>query len=160
MFYKTLGSGVREMTNPPGSTVSIALCGVAVVVPGCLTAASGFLPAVGPAASGMLASQSVTRRSHRVLDGATGEGESDVLPAVAAAIEVGSDINAVKQQGNTALHSAALQGFSRVVELLVSNGAALNVKNTRGQTPLTAAMTVPNPSQTTVDILRKSGATE
>ena len=95
-----------------------------------------------------------------MLDGATVENESDVLPAVAAALELGSDINAVNQQGDTALHSAALQGFGRVVELLAANGAALNTKNKRGQTPLTVAMTVPDPSQTTVDILRKLGATE
>jgi len=111
-------------------------------------------------AVGMLSSPAADRRSHRVLDGAKVENESDVLPAVAAALELGSDINAVNQQGNTALHSAALQGFGRVVELLVANGAALNAKNKRGQTPLTVAMTVPNPSQTTVDILRNSGATE
>ena len=58
-------------------------------------------------AVGMLSSTSVNRRSHRVLDGAKVEDESDVLPAVAAAIELGSDINAVNSQGETALHSAA-----------------------------------------------------
>ena len=111
-------------------------------------------------AVGMLSSPAVTRRSHRVLDGARVEDENDVLPVVAAALELGSDINAVNQLGDTALHSAAQQGFSRVVELLVANGAALNTRNKRGQTPLTVAMVVPNPSQPTVDILRKSGATE
>ena len=123
-------------------------------------------------AVGMLASQAVTRRSHRVLDGATVETESDVLPAVAAALQLGSDINAVNQQGDTALHSAALQGFGRVVELLAANGAAMNVKNKRGQTPLTAAISAaqvraaPGDAaavksfQATIDQLRRLGAAE
>lgn len=123
-------------------------------------------------AVGTLASLSVDRRSHRVLDGARVEDESDVLPAVAAAIELGSDINAANAQGDTALHSAASQGFSRVVLLLTEKGADLNVKNKRGQTPLRAAMdaaqlrAVPtDPAattafQATIELLRKVGATE
>ena len=91
-------------------------------------------------AVGILSSSSVNRRSHRVLDGAKVEDESDVLPAVAAAIELGSDVNAVNSQGETALHSAAAQGFSRVVLLLAEKGADLNVRNKRAQTPLTAAI--------------------
>ena len=50
-------------------------------------------------AAGILASTQVDRRSHRVLDGATIESESDVLPAVAAALQLGSDINAANQLG-------------------------------------------------------------
>ena len=123
-------------------------------------------------AVGMLSSPAVNRRSHRVLDGAKVEEESDVLPAVAAAIELGSDINAVNSQGETALHSAAAQGFSRVVLLLAEKGADLNVRNKRGQTPLRAAITaaevraVPtDPAavksfQATIDQLRKLGAAE
>ena len=123
-------------------------------------------------AVGMLASTAVDRRSHRVLDGAKVEVESDVLPAVAAAIELGSDINAVNAQGETALHSAAAQGFSQVVLLLAEKGSDLNVRNKRGQTPLTAAITaaqlraVPGEPasvkslQATIDQLRKLGATE
>ncbi len=123
-------------------------------------------------AVGMMSSTAVDRRSHRVLDGAKVEEESDVLPAVAAAIELGSDINAVNSQGETALHSAAAQGFSSVVLLLAEKGSDLNVKNKRGQTPLAAAISaaqlraVPTdqaevkPFQATIDQLRKLGATE
>jgi ankyrin repeat protein len=123
-------------------------------------------------AVGALASLAVDRRSHRVLDGATVENEDDVLPAVAAAIELGSNINAVNQQGDTALHQAAVQGFSRVAALLVEKGADLKIKNKRGQTPLAAAISaaqvraVPvDPAsaklfQTTIDTLRKLGAAE
>jgi ankyrin repeat protein len=123
-------------------------------------------------AAGMMASLAVDRRSHRVLDGATVESEDDVLPAVAAAIELGSDINAVNAQGETALHSAASQGFSRVVQLLAEKGADLHVRNKRGQTPLTAAITAAQARaisgepasvksfQATIDQLRKLGASE
>lgn len=123
-------------------------------------------------AVGVLASLAVDRRSHRVLDGARVEAEDDALPAVVAAIELGSDINAVNQQGDTALHSAASQGFSRVVALLAEKGADLKIRNKRGQTPLTAAITaaqvraVPtDPAaaksfQATIDTLRKLGAAE
>ena len=56
-------------------------------------------------AVGTLSSMSVDRRSHRVLDGAKVENESDVLPVVAAALELGSDINATNSQGRP--HSTA-----------------------------------------------------
>ena len=123
-------------------------------------------------AVGTLSSLSVDRRSHRVLDGAKVEVESDVLPVVAAALELGSDINATNSQGETALHSAATQGFSRVVLLLAEKGADLNIRNKRGQTPLAAAIAaarvraVPGDeetvksSQATITQLRKLGATE
>jgi ankyrin repeat protein len=123
-------------------------------------------------AVGTLSSLSVDRRSHRVLDGAKVEDENDVLPVVVAAIELGSDINATNSQGETALHSAATQGFSRVVLLLAEKGADLNIRNKRGQTPLTAAIAAaavragPGDAaaeksfQATINQLRKLGATE
>ena len=40
--------------------------------------------------------------------------------------------------GETALHSAASMRYDTVVQLLARNGADLNVKNKRGQTPLAA----------------------
>ena len=104
-----------------------------------LTKADGTTPLM--LAAGMLSSPATNRRSHRVLDGAKVEDESDVLPVVAAAIELGSDINGTNTQGETALHSAAAQGLSRVVLLLAEKGAELNVRNKRGQTPLAAAIT-------------------
>jgi uncharacterized protein len=119
---------------------------------------------------GMLASPAVNRRSHRVLDGARVEEESDVLPAVAAVLDLGSDINAVNQQGDTALHFAASQGFSRIVQLLTEKGSDLNVRNKRGQTPLTAAISAAQlrgtdpaaaaPFEATIQLLRKLGAAE
>ena len=81
-------------------------------------------------AVGMMASTQVDRRSHRTLDGAKIEDETQVLECVRTALALGSDINAVNQAGLTALHSAAAQGFSRVAQLLRSQGAIETVSKT------------------------------
>lgn len=129
-------------------------------------------------AVGMQASNQSNRRGQRVLDGNKVEDESRVLQGVTAALDLGSDINAVDSQGDTALHSAASQGFNRVVQLLADRGALLSVKNKRGQTPLASLLgggaggrgrnpaadvdsdAVPGPSssQSTIELLRKLGA--
>ena len=79
-----------------------------------------------------------TRRGIAVIDGGKPEAEAQVLQAVAAAIELGADVNAANQAGDTALHAAANQGFNTIVQLLADRGAQLNVKNKRGLTPLGA----------------------
>jgi ankyrin repeat protein len=124
-------------------------------------------------AVGMMASTQVDRRSHRVLDGARIEDEGQVLQGVKTALSLGADINAVNQQGDTALHSAAAQGFNQVVQLLADSGAALSVKNKRGLTPLSLAVRgaaqgkgaeaalesdQSGSPQSTVDLLKKLGA--
>jgi ankyrin repeat protein len=109
-----------------------------------------------------------------------------VLEGVKAAVELGGDVNAANQAGDTALHSAAAQGHDTVVQFLADKGAQLNVKNKRGQTPLAALLgggagrgrnaaaaaaaagadltgvDSPReiPHQSTVALLRKLGATE
>ena len=112
------------------------------------------------------------RRGHRVLDGAKVEDESQVLQGVTAALDLGSDINAVTSQGDTALHGAAAEGYNRVIQLLADRGALLSVKNKRGQTPLQVAMSgggrnraaaddvaaAPNLNSQTIALLRKLGA--
>ncbi len=58
------------------------------------------------------------------------------LECAKVAIGMGADVNAVNQAGETALHGAASEGYSEIVQLLVDKGAKLNVRNKRGQTPL------------------------
>jgi len=128
-----------------------------------LMAAAGM----GVSLSGNLAR--ADRRNLQVVDGGKMEEESRVVATVTAALNVGGDVKAVNQAGETALHSAALLGYDRVVQRLVDNGAQLNVKNARGQTPL-AAVTGPSAAgaaksreiayQSTADLLRKLGAVE
>jgi ankyrin repeat protein len=109
-------------------------------------------------AAGMLASTQDDRRSHRVLDGAKIEDEHQVLEGVRTALELGADVNAVNDRGDTALHSAVAQGFNTVVQLLADHGASLNVKNKRGLSPLSAALAQQTPPQNTVELLKTLGA--
>jgi ankyrin repeat protein len=68
--------------------------------------------------------------------------ESEVLEAVQAALELGNDINAVDNNGETAMHGAAYKNLPAVVEYLAKQGAnpeVWNRKNKHGWTPLTIA---------------------
>jgi ankyrin repeat protein len=106
--------------------------------------------------------------------------ESEALSIAETIIALGGDVNQADAIGNTALHQAATKGFNRVVELLVANGAQVNVKNKRGQTPLAlaegaaaasgarrriasgnqAAASSPPAASSTATLLRKLGATD
>ena len=63
----------------------------------------------------------------------------DALEAVKVALELGLDVNATNDRGETALHGAAARGSNEIVQLLVDRGARLDVKNSRGFTPLNIA---------------------
>jgi ankyrin repeat protein len=68
--------------------------------------------------------------------------ESEVLEAVQVALDLGNDINAVDNNGETAMHGAAYKNLPAVVELLAAKGARIEVwnqKNKHGWTPLTIA---------------------
>jgi len=57
-------------------------------------------------------------------------------------LAAGTDVNAAGQYGWTALHAAAYQGLTDVIELLVSKGANVNEMDAFGQTPLSISMAV------------------
>ena len=92
------------------------------------------------------------------------------IDAVELALDVGADVNGTNERGDTALHIAASRRLDTIITLLVGRGAALDVRNTRGQTPLGVAMAGPqglaalyNPgggSPSTVALLRELGATD
>ncbi len=68
--------------------------------------------------------------------------ESEVLEAVQAALDLGNDIDAVDNNGETAMHGAAYKNLPAVVEFLAAKGAKIeiwNQKNRHGWTPLTIA---------------------
>jgi hypothetical protein len=68
--------------------------------------------------------------------------EAEVLEAVRVAWELGGDVNAVDENGETAMHGAAYTGANSVVEFLVEKGAKVDVwnqKNSRGWTPVIIA---------------------
>jgi uncharacterized protein len=95
-------------------------------------------------ASGIGASAGSNRRGVAVLDGGVMEPPGNLQSAVAAALEAGADVAAINEAGDTALHGAANLGHAEVVRLLAQKGAALNVKNKRGLTPLALAQGLGN----------------
>jgi ankyrin repeat protein len=90
--------------------------------------------------------------------------EGRALTAVKLAIELGGEVNAVNDSGNTALHGAAHTKSDTVIRFLVEKGAEIDLANKRGQTPLMIADTVRAGSATvsmktpTGDLLRSLGA--
>ena len=104
----------------------------------------------------------------RPLDG--DEERRLTIDAVELALDVGADVNGTNERGDTALHIAASRRLDTIITLLAGRGAALDVRNTRGQTPLGVAMAGPqglaalyNPgggSPSTVALLRELGATD
>jgi len=59
--------------------------------------------------------------------------------AVKVAVEHGGDVNAVEEQGLTALHGAALNGADATAQFLIEKGAKLDVRDKHQQTPLSVA---------------------
>jgi len=57
-------------------------------------------------------------------------------------VERGVDVTAVGQYGWTAVHAAAYQGLTDVLEFLVSKGGNINEMDAFGQTPLSIALAV------------------
>jgi ankyrin repeat protein len=89
-------------------------------------------------AVGMGTSFEESRRGINVIDFGKVEPENQVLEAVKTASELGADVNAANQAGDTALHAAAAWGHERVAQFLADHGAQINAKNKVGFTPLTA----------------------
>lgn len=57
------------------------------------------------------------------------------LDAIKLCLELGDDINAANDKGQTAIFGAVYFGGAMLAQFLVENGANMNVKNKRGQTP-------------------------
>jgi ankyrin repeat protein len=66
--------------------------------------------------------------------------EAEAIASIKLCLDAGTDVNAVNNQGDTALHGAAQKGYDQVVQFLVDHGAKLDIKDKRGRTPLDAAM--------------------
>jgi hypothetical protein len=68
--------------------------------------------------------------------------EEEVIEAMQVALDHGADINAVDQNGETAMHGAAYKNLPGAVKFLADKGARIDVWNTPnrfGWTPLTIA---------------------
>jgi ankyrin repeat protein len=107
-----------------------------------------------------------------------GLAENRIVEAMKLAIELGSKLDAVDSNGNTALHIAAVRRLETVVQFLVEAGAPINAANNKGLTPLAMTLAplppakgsgeatfseynaLANRTKSTVELLRKLGATE
>jgi ankyrin repeat protein len=69
------------------------------------------------------------------------EREALVLELARVVIDLGAEVNAVDERGNTALHDAVRVGFTQVVDFLLNHGADVDLRNNRDQTPLVLAET-------------------
>ncbi len=91
------------------------------------------------------------------------ESPAALLAAVKLCIEQGLDVNASNSMGLTALLGAANRGSNDIIELLVANGAKLDIKDAEGRTPMTWAQGVflgdlgAQPKPDTIELLRKLG---
>jgi ankyrin repeat protein len=71
--------------------------------------------------------------------GSTTDAEPEALEAVKMLVELGNDVNAANDRGETALHGAAYRGANSIVQYLVDKGAKLDARSKQGWTPWTIA---------------------
>jgi ankyrin repeat protein len=71
--------------------------------------------------------------------GSSPESEPEALEAVKMLVELGNNVQAVNDRGETALHGAAYRGANSIAKYLVEKGARLDAKSTQGWTPWTIA---------------------
>ena len=86
--------------------------------------------------------------------------ESNALEAVQVNVQLGADVNATNELGQTALHGAAALGMNRIIQFLAEQGAKIDVKDHNGFTPLDIAQgarlnAVLTARKSTADLLRK-----
>src|SRR5262245_511186 len=88
--------------------------------------------------------------------------EDEALDAVKMLLDLGADINAVDNKGDTVMHGAAYGNFPAIVQLLADRGADINVwkkPDTEGRTPLFIAEGYkagrPQPSRPTIDVIER-----
>jgi ankyrin repeat protein len=63
--------------------------------------------------------------------------EPEVVEAVKLLVKLGTDVNAVDNHGETAMHGAAYRNHPKVVQLLADRGAKIDVWNRKNKTGLT-----------------------
>jgi uncharacterized protein len=71
--------------------------------------------------------------------GETRVTEESALEAVKFLLDLGADVNAANDDGNTPLHGAASLGLDTVARFLIDKGADVNARNADGRTPVGVA---------------------
>ena len=70
----------------------------------------------------------------------TSNTEEEIKKIISELCDMGEDINAKNNKGDTPLHVAAEGNLYTVIRMLVDHGADINAKNNRGDTPLHVAV--------------------
>ena len=83
--------------------------------------------------------------------------EDLALQVVDVAVQLGADVNAVNQRGQTALHGAARYSRNTIIRFLVEHGATPDVQDGRGRTPLNIAEGSSSGRDSTAPLLRALG---
>lgn len=73
-----------------------------------------------------------------------------LMSTVKLAVQLGTPVDQADPNGDTALHVAATRRRDAAVQALVDSGASINIRNKKGETPLTAALTPPGPPKGTL----------
>jgi ankyrin repeat protein len=72
-------------------------------------------------------------------DGQSHGSQADAPEALKLCLGWGGDVNAVNDEGYTALHGASFRGANEVIQFLVDHGAKMDVKNKEGRLPVNMA---------------------
>ena len=100
-----------------------------------LTAEGGITPLMAAARSACTGSCEYRGANAEVDEAAA----AAALEAVKVAVELGADLNAANEDGQTAMHMAAFTGADGVVQFLADNGATVDVQDKHGETPWSMA---------------------
>ncbi len=65
--------------------------------------------------------------------------EADFIEAASLCLERGVDINAINENGQTALHLAVAVRSEAFIEFLIDRGARVDIKDKQGRTPIDVA---------------------
>jgi ankyrin repeat protein len=124
----------------------------------------GTSPLMAAAGVGWRVASYTRRDTHTPAAGPPPPDDDEALAAVKLALDLGGEVNASNDAGETPLHGAAAAGYAPIIQLLVEHGAKLDAKNRRGLTALATVKIDPEGTKgrhetRTADLmLRKLGA--
>jgi uncharacterized protein len=100
-----------------------------------------------------------------IVEAETSTTEEKLLEALKYTMTLGNDLKAANAAGTTALHATAYVGYNVIAQFLVDQGAELNARDRKGQTPYKIASGIPMSGMfyaqpKTAALLKKLGGTE